>query len=212
MWQYFYGAPPLYVDKLKNEKRNLCFKNMFGGQGSTFGLKSLDLSRAVMLREFRDFVIDRIVKRSGIPMPPQRDMILVGLRTTGAAGGAIINNLCDLVKHGLAEYPQYESKYEIVCFHPSLVSFEDEIRQVQQAKILISVHGTISYFVYMSREGTKQISIANPKELKENQMLLSGTHFHTLYLTWDRLRDLPPLLGYTIGLSEEYFHPNYYDN
>ena len=59
------------------------------GQGSTFGLKSLDLTRAVILRDFRDFVL----KRLDIPLQPARSLrerekiVLVGLRVAGSAGG-----------------------------------------------------------------------------------------------------------------------------
>ena len=62
------------------------------GQGSTFGLKSLDLTRAVILRDFRDFVL----KRLDIPLQPARSLrerekiVLVGLRVAGSAGGMFI--------------------------------------------------------------------------------------------------------------------------
>ena len=63
------------------------------GQGSTFGLKSLDLTRAVILRDFRDFVL----KRLDIPLQPARSLrarekiVLVGLRVAGSAGGIFIS-------------------------------------------------------------------------------------------------------------------------
>lgn len=63
------------------------------GQGSTFGLKSLDLTRAVILRDFRDFVL----KRLDIPLQPARSLrerekiVLVGLRVAGSAGGLFIS-------------------------------------------------------------------------------------------------------------------------
>eukprot|EP00975_Prorocentrum_lima_P044898 9403408-Prorocentrum_lima.AAC.1 len=75
---------------------------------------------------------------------------------------------------------------------------------VRKAKVLISVHGTISYMSLFSQEGTVQISLANPKELKENQMLLYLTHVHALYLTWDRLNELPGVVEHALSLSETF--------
>ena len=92
------------------------------------------------------------------------------------------------------------------CFVPSDLSLPEEIFKVQRAKIIISVHGTISYMSLFAKDGTQQISIANPKELKENQMLLYATHINLLYLTWDKLAQLGGVLEHAITLSEEYHH------
>lgn len=204
MWPYFYNHPPLYVDDYQS--KSICFKHFITGQGSALGLKSLDLTRAWYFREFRDFVL----QRNKIPVPTkQEDLILVGLRTVGSAGGGIINNLCDLIKKAHEELTDIElkSKYKVECFTPSILSLQDEIVQVQRAKVLISVHGTISYMSLFARDGTQQISIANPKELKENQMLIYATHFHTMYLTWDRMNQLSGVLLHALTLAEE-FIPN----
>jgi len=87
---------------------------------------------------------------------------------------------------------------------PSDLTFEEEIRQVQRAKVLVSVHGTISYMALFTRDGTQQISVASPKELKENQILLYATHVNTLYLTWNRLDELPGLLLHALSLSDAF--------
>jgi hypothetical protein len=201
--EHFFDYAPMFLDEMKNS--TVCFKKLMLGQGSTFGLKSLDLSRGVMLREFRDYVLDRMVKRSNESMPAQEDIILVGLRTSGAAGGELIADICDRTKNALAASEKYKDKYKVECFTPSTVSFEEEVRTVQRAKFVVSVHGTISYMALFSRDGTQQISLAQATELKENQMLLSATHFNTLYLTWDRLEQLPEVLHHSIDLSEAYF-------
>lgn len=204
MWPYFYNHPPLYVDDYTT--KTLCFKHLITGQGSTFGLKSIDLSRAWYFRDFRDFVI----QRNQIKLPPkQENLILVGLRTVGSAGGGIINDLCELVHKAKELLPDQELKlkYQVECFTPSILSLQDEIYQVQRAKVIISVHGTISYMSLFARDGTQQISIANPKELKENQMLIYATHFHTIYLTWDKLNQLYGVLYHALTLAEE-FIPN----
>ena len=76
MWPYFYNHPPLYVDDYTQQ--TICFKHLITGAGSTFGLKSLDLSRGLYFREFRDYVLHR----NQIPIPKQSEnLILVGLRT-----------------------------------------------------------------------------------------------------------------------------------
>lgn len=199
MWSYFYNHQPMYVDDIRQQ--TVCFKNLITGQGSSFGLKSLDLTRGLYFHDFRDYVISRIKEK----MPSQENLILVGLRTVGSAGGSIINDLCSQVKQSLTLIEEYRENYKVECFVPSELSFVDEIKQVQRAKVLISVHGTISYMVLFSRDGTQQISIASPKELKENQMLLYATHFHTLYLTWDKIDRLRGVLEHSITLSEAYF-------
>lgn len=74
--------------------RNLCFRRLMIGQGSAFGLKSVDLTRAMILREFRDYVVKRnrldstpLSSSSGNSVPhrytPSENLILVGMRTAG---------------------------------------------------------------------------------------------------------------------------------
>jgi hypothetical protein len=109
-------------------------------------------------------------------------------------------------KEGLAKLPEYEH-FKVECFVPSDQTFEEEIRQVSRAKVLVSVHGTISYMALFSRDGTQQISIANPKELKENQILLYATHVNTLYLTWNRMEKLPGVLLHALTLSDAFHDP-----
>lgn len=200
MWPHFYNHPPLYVDDIRQQV--LCFKHLITGQGSSYGLKSLDLTRGLYFHDFRDYVISRMKSK----MPEQENLILVGLRTVGSAGGSIIHDLCAQVKSAISKIDEYKDKYNVECFVPSDLSFEDEIKQVQRAKVLVSVHGTISYMVLFARDGTQQISIASPKELKENQMLLYATHFHTLYLTWDKIDKLPGVLEHSLTLSEAYYY------
>jgi hypothetical protein len=208
MWIFFYKKPPIYVDDYVGN--SLCFQNLIIGQGSMFGLKSLDLSRGLYYRQFRDYIVQKKIHWEK-PFPPKAEnLILVGVRTIGSAGGAVINDLCDLVKTAKEKLHniEYKTKYSVECFIPSDLSFEEEIYQVQRAKVIISVHGTITYMALFSKDGTQQISVASPKELKENQMLLYGTHFHTLYLTWDKLEQLAGLLEHSLNLSEAYYENN----
>lgn len=208
MHQYFFDYRPMYIDKLGSNK--FCFDKLMVGQGSTFGLKSIDLSRGAVMRQFRDFVVKRIGKRKGLYPPPQEDIILVGLRTPGAAGGALIDDLCGHVTKALSTLSDaYSSKFKVECIVPSTMSFEDEIFHAQKAKLIVTLHGTISYLAMFARDGTQQLSIANPKELKENQMLLYATHIETLYLTWDKLEQLSAVLEHSLFLSEQY-HANPY--
>ncbi len=203
LYKYFYDHAPLYANLLTD--KILCFDTMISGQGSTFGLKSIDLSRGYFFREFRNYVLNRIqYKPPSNPDPTDENLILVGLRTVGSAGGAIINDLCEQVKTALQQVDEirYRSKFNVKCFVPSDLGFVEEVEMVQKAKVIISVHGTISYMSLFSRDGTIQISLAHPKELKENQMLLYATHFTTLYLTWDRINQLSGVLEHALALSE----------
>lgn len=207
MYSHFYDKKPLYLDNMHSS--TMCFNKMMVGQGSTFGLKSIDLSRGFFLREFREYVLKRLTTRARQPLtlPAQEDLVLVGMRTVGSAGGKVINDLCDSVTKALRDNTAYHKRFRVECFVPSDLTFEDEIRQVQRAKVIVSVHGTISYMALFTRDGTQQISIANPKELKENQILLYATHFHTLYLTWDKMQRLPGLLHHALVSSDAYYAP-----
>lgn len=113
MWPYFYQHPPLYIDDFLNKK--ICFKHLVTGQGSSYGLKSLDLSRGLYFRSFRDFVL----QKNQMKVPPgAENLILVGMRTVGSAGGGIIN-LCDLVHQAKAGLPEeFKRKYQVECFTP----------------------------------------------------------------------------------------------
>lgn len=199
MWMHFFDNAPIYADALKKDSKTMCFRRLISGQGSTFGLKSIDLTRGIVLRQFRDYVIKRIQ----VELPAQENLVLVGLRVQGSAGGAMIDNLCEQVKKSVSISP-YDDKYKVECFVPSELGLFDEIRTVRRAKVIVSVHGTISYMALFTQDGTQQISIANPSELKENQILLYATHFQTLYLTWNRLEQLPALLEHSISQAEAF--------
>jgi hypothetical protein len=197
LWKFFYDHPPIYLDKMQTTE--VCFEKLIGGQGAAFGLRSLDLTRAVILREFRDFVI----KKLNPPPPPQENLILVALRTVGTAGGSLVSDLCNIVKNSIVDN-KFLSDYTVECIVPTDLDFTREIYFVHRAKVLISVHGTISYLSMFAREGTQQIIIAHPKELKENQILLWATHFRSIYLTWDKLRLLNSIIEHAVNLSNEY--------
>jgi hypothetical protein len=201
MYSHFFDYPPIYIDQSKG--KNMCFRRLMVGQGSTFGLKSVDLSRPIYMREFRDFVLRRIYAQKHISPPPQENMILVGLRTVGAAGGALINDLCAQVTNAFSHIPVYNTTFVVKCIVPSAMSFEDEIFHAQRAKIIVTMHGTISYLSLFSRDGTQQLSIAHPKEFKENQILLYSTHFQTLYLNWDEMHKLSGILHHQLFLSDQ---------
>jgi len=212
MHHHFFERPPLFVDELIKPggavaaaAAGLCFNTLVAGHGSTFGLKSVELGRAVLVREFRDVVLKKM-EAAGQRFPPQENLILVGQRTPGAAGGRIINDLCSRVKDALTKLDSYyAAKFTIECFVPAEVSLEQEVATVRRSKVLISVHGTISYIALFCRDGTQQISIADPKEYKENQILLYLTHTHLRYLTWDKIHQLPAVLGLGLASSEDFF-------
>lgn len=202
MYHYFFEHTPIYVDLLSTT--NVCFKQLVGGHGSTFGLKSVENTRGIIVRELRDYILNNKLPKD-LLNSKQEDLILVGLRTVGTAGGAVIPDLCNTVTNALQQLPLYKDKYRIECFVPSHLSFEDEVKMVRRAKILVSVHGTISYMSLFTRDGTQYVSIADPKEFKENQTLLYLTHLYLLYITWDRLESLKYVLERSIENSLAYF-------
>lgn len=215
MHGHFYKHSPLFLDELhsypatrptnpkekKSRPPSICFRTLVAGHGSTFGLKSVDLSRAVVVREFRDYVVGSMPSDM---IQAQENIILVGLRTQGAAGGKIVNDLCSRVKDALAKLDEfYTARYRVECFVPAELSLYQEITMVRRARVLVSVHGTISYMSLFSRDGTQQISITDPKEHKENQILLYLTHIYMVYLQWDRIHQLGGVLGMALSRAEE---------
>ena len=214
MHHYFFKRAPMFVDEIKKKPaplNNVCFKTLVAGHGSTFGLKAVELSRSVIMREFRDYFLAQLEASStagavvASPAQQPENLILVGLRTQGAAGGKIINDLCARVRDSLSRLDEfYSNKYRVECFVPADVSLEQEVATVRRAKVLVSVHGTISYFSLFSRDGTQQISIADPKEYKENQTLLYLTHTALLYLTWDKIHSLTGVLRLALERSEAF--------
>jgi hypothetical protein len=208
MYHHFYNHRPLYVDDLMTS--NMCFRQLVTGQGSAYGLKAIDLGKAVLLREFRNYVLQRLITRptgEKVVIPPQENLILVGMRTVGAAGGDIIHDLCSQVKTALNKLEQYKDHYTVKCIVPSDLSFEHEILEAQRAKVIVTVHGTISYLSYFTRDGTQTISLSNPKELKENQNLLYATHFNAVYLNWDRVgAELSGVVENALHMSEDFHY------
>jgi len=202
LWPNFFDHPPMYLDQLPPSNVSVqCFRQLVAGQGSTFGLKSLDLTRAIVLRDFRDFVLNRLnISNPNLSKPNPRavrdreKLVVVGLRVAGSAGGVLIKDLCGTVKRAMSEADPH-GLYRVECLFPSELSFQEEIIAVRRARILVSVHGTISYLSLFSQDYTQQLSIASPKELKENQILPWASHFRLLYLTWNRMDSLAALLG-----------------
>ncbi len=141
LWKYFFDFPPLYLEPLYT--KDICFSNLLIGQSSTYGLHTIELARAGYIRRFRDFVINRIAIKDTIPI--QENIILIGIRSEGHSGGEQLKDLCNFIKGAFEILPnKYKEKYVIKCIVNQDLEFVDEIKHVQQAKVLISVHGTIS--------------------------------------------------------------------
>eukprot|EP01038_Epipyxis_sp_PR26KG_P017163 gene17163-23644_t len=193
MWIHFFDYPPFYLETVYNNNR--CFKSIIAGQGSAFGLHSLNLGLATYLREFRDYVLEKVKIIYDIKDYPSREnLIVVGERSPGHSGGEQIAGLCHLVKENLALLSNKYHDYKVECYQMQAISFVDEIIMAQRAKILISVSGTISYMSLFSANNMQQIIISDPT-YKENNILMFATHFKALYLPWERKdKDLKGLL------------------
>ena len=55
LYPYFFNHKPLFSE----QENMLCFDSAVAGQSSAYGLRSLDLSRAVIIRNARDYIVDR---------------------------------------------------------------------------------------------------------------------------------------------------------
>ena len=132
MHNLFYNHKPIFVEDYVNKP--ICFKQLMGGHGSTFGLKAVELSRGFVQREFREYVLDRLRRRSPQTRATldssQENLILVGIRSRGSAGAEIVSNLCTKVQQALLALPQY-GKFRTECFVPADLSFEMEAAAVR---------------------------------------------------------------------------------
>ena len=193
LWPFFFEKEPLYLEPVYTN--SVCFDTILVGQGSTFGLKSADPSKGVSMREFRDFVVKR-VSTVGL-IPTQIDQILVGERSAGHSGGEKVEDLCQRVTAVVDLLnAQSANPFSVKCIVNQDVSFIEEVQAVQQSKILISVHGTISYMSLFARDNTQIIVLAdnNDPRLKEHNVLMYATHFTCRYLMWDKFDSIDGLI------------------
>ena len=144
MHHLFYNHKPIFVEDYINKP--VCFKQLMGGHGSTFGLKAVEMSRGYVQREFRAYVLDRISKRSPELKAsfdaPQENLILVGIRSRGSAGAEIVSNLCTKAQDALRVLSLYNGRFRVECFVPADLSFEMEVAAVRYCACL-SIHLSI---------------------------------------------------------------------
>ena len=92
------------------------------------------------------------------------------------------------------------------CFYPQYLTFSEQVLKAQRAKLIVSYHGTLAYAALFARDGTQVIIISEEGDglfAKDFQIFSRLTYFHSLWLGYSRLHELPALLGYAIRLLTE---------
>lgn len=199
MWAYFFDYAPRYLEPVYSN--DVCFHNVIAGQGAMLGLRSVNPSRAIHFRNFRNYVMTKLVRYMNITSPEQKNIILVGIRSVGHTTDQV-PNLCRIVNDALKEAMKTyitmlkRDRYKVKCIVNQDMLFHEEIIAVQEAKIIISVYGTISYMSLFARDGTMQISLNDPnsKWLKDVHTLTYATHIQLYYLPWNETSKLSGIL------------------
>lgn len=201
---------PIFLDDLLKFKRRVCFRTMVAGFGSAFSQRALDLSKDLVLRKFRNHVINYLSNRGDFNDPfnysGNKNRISVLLR--GAIGGSvdILNDiLCNTTKRAIQMSPLLAEKYIVHCFQPGNVSFADEVFMAQNSKLIISYHGTQAYTLLFASEGTQAILMTEnivEEYGKDFQIFSRLAYVNVFWLLRDRWeREISELIYHAIRLQ-----------
>ena len=209
---YLFDHRAIFLDDYVSTGVRICFRTLIAGHASAYSQKAWDLSRGIILRSFRDYVVQRLESKGLIHLDQlieEDNLILVPLRGKGLAmedehKDHLNHVLCEGVKESL-HLLQLHDEYKVLCTYPHALTFPEEVQLAQQAKIIVSFHGTISYSTFFVRDDTQVIIVTENKVNeygKDFHIYSRATHFHTLWLTYDRIQELPTVLDHAIRLSE----------
>lgn len=164
MWSWFFEHEPLFLTR----ETTLFFDDALFGQGSSFGLRSLQMTRAVEHQAFREHVIAKYTKRQAMAGLPNRwnikrsnDTLNVLVYMKGVGHSTLEyreGNLCASVRSILLPGQSSANAsddhlrrihrrrpFVIECLSPDDTPFEDEVAAARKAHIIVSMHGAISY-------------------------------------------------------------------
>ncbi len=140
----------LNYDSIFHEKEHvMCFPDLIAGQGSTFGIHSIDLSRGEHIKAFRDHLLARM----NISTTRSSDILTILIADSGTGydskvfkEGVVVPRLCDiLIKHSIELSSAFFKTISFHCTIPQYMNFRAEVEEAQKAHIIISRHGTVSY-------------------------------------------------------------------
>ena len=144
------------------------------GQSSAFSLRSLDLQRA---RAARLAIASMAVHLEIQVARPLAHRVLVFVKS---GRNAALPELCGLVQNTT------DPLISIRCIEPSLLPLREQFRAAQEATVIVSEHGTLSYGALFAQEGAVLICIGREALLKEPQVMLFMVHVRTFYLPVER--------------------------
>ena len=166
----------------------VCFKNLIVGHTSAFSLRTLELARSGFIRRFRNRVVERAGLTHLLNLKSKIHKIIVLVKDDGgysqlAPSSYLRSRLCNIVKNMATHiYPTPE----VICIsNIASISFQTQLELSLTATVVISEHGTLSYFTIFTRTGTAGIVISPLEEgggVKESNILLHTTHYQVFYL------------------------------
>jgi hypothetical protein len=214
-----FDRPVTFLDNIDDKGTKLCFRTVITGHGSALGQKAWDLSRGIILRDFRDHVIQRFQRKGLIQVASQVEdngifsdpdnLVLVLLKGSGDAANDTkrdsINNVLCLFVTDIIEKHEIKTgtAYRVQCIFPHTMTLAEEVNYSQKARIVVSYHGTVAYSILFVRDETQVILLTENEKSeygKDFHIFSRATHFHVLWLTMDRVRELPAIMTHAIRL------------
>lgn len=134
MWPYFFNNAPKFLPR----ENTICFDNIIAGHNIALGLRSLQLTRAVELREFRDFVLTRNKKRVSGRWDIKRSDSTVDVMVFGKGDGWWSSeiNVCSLV----TMYLSFDEKTKRFCDHSTIDSCSKNDTAKSTREQLLRIH------------------------------------------------------------------------
>lgn len=183
LYQYIFDTEK----KILTSNDKICFKNLIVGHENVFSQENFELARAGFIRRFRD----RIVKRAGLTPKlrktrSEKQTIVVLTKDNDSLlykSSYLALRLCNMVTvYTAAILPPPE----VICIsNISTMSFQSQLELSLNATLVISEHGTLSYFNIFVRTGTVAIVIAPLQDdfgIKDPHIFLHLTHVQIFYL------------------------------
>jgi len=166
---------------------NICFKNLIVGQDTVFGQQNFELARAGFIRRFRDRVLLRAGLTSMLTHKSIKQVIVVLTKDTNESilykSKYLEQRLCNMVQEQIAAI---SPQPEVICIsNIASMSFQSQLELALKATLVITEHGTTSYFVLFLRTGAVAIVLSPLQDedgMKDGQILLHLTHLRVFYL------------------------------
>lgn len=165
---------------------SICFKNLIIGQEHVFSQASFELARGIFIRKFRNRVIERANLTHLLSSKSENHKIIVLTKDSSSVlfkSEALSKDLCNLVRKISSTVSPTP---ELICLsNLSALPFRKQLEYSLSATIVVTEHGTLSYFILFVRTGTVAIVLAPMEDdmgIKDPHIHLHMTHCQVFYL------------------------------